>query len=52
MTQVPIGLSTKGLPLGVQVIAAPNNDHLTISVAEEFERKFGGWAPPSTIVAN
>lgn len=51
ITQVPIGLNTNGLPLGVQVIAKAFNDHLTIAVAEEFEKKFGGWVPPTRIVA-
>jgi fatty acid amide hydrolase 2 len=45
-TQVPLGLSARGLPLGVQVIAAHGNDHLTIAVARELERAFGGWIPP------
>ena len=45
-TQVPLGLSTDGLPLGVQVAAIPGNDHLTIAVALELERAFGGWVPP------
>ena len=52
ITQVPLGLSNKGLPLGVQVIAKAFNDHLCIAVAEEFERKFGGWVAPTTILAN
>ena len=45
-TQVPLGLNASGVPLGVQVIAAHGNDHLTIAVASELERRFGGWAPP------
>ncbi len=45
-TQVPVGLDTNGLPLGVQVVGAPGNDHLTIAVAMELERLFGGWVPP------
>ena len=49
VTQVPIGLNSAGLPLGVQVIAKGLNDHLTIAVAEELERRFGGWVPPTTI---
>lgn len=46
VTQVPLGLNPAGLPLGVQVAAAPGNDHLTIAVALELERAFGGWVPP------
>ncbi|KAF4522937.1 hypothetical protein B566_EDAN012632 [Ephemera danica] len=45
-TQVPLGLSKNGLPLGVQVVAAPFNDRLCLAVAEELERRCGGWVPP------
>ena len=46
VTQVPLGLDRNGLPLGVQVAAAPGNDHLTIAAALALERAFGGWVPP------
>lgn len=46
VTQVPLGLDEQGLPLGVQVVAAPGQDHLTIAAALELERVFGGWVPP------
>jgi fatty acid amide hydrolase 2 len=46
VTQVPLGLNKKGLPLGVQVAAIPGNDHLTIAAAIELEKAFGGWTPP------
>ncbi len=46
VTQVPLGLDKRGLPLGVQVVAAPGNDHLSIAVAIELEKQFGGWVPP------
>jgi len=46
VTQVPLGLDSRGLPLGVQVVTAPGNDHLAIAVALELERAFGGWRPP------
>ncbi len=45
-TQVPMGLNANGLPLGVQVVGAPGNDHVTIAVARHLERVFGGWIPP------
>jgi len=45
-TQVPLGLSRRGIPIGVQVIARHGNDHVTIAVAKELERAFGGWVPP------
>ena len=45
-THVPMGLDDDGLPTGFQVVSTPGNDHLTIAVALELERAFGGWAPP------
>ncbi len=47
VTQVPLGLGSAGLPLGVQVAAAPDRDHVSIAVALELERVFGGWVPPA-----
>lgn len=49
-TQVPLGLDPSGLPLGVQVAAAPGNDALTIAVARHLERELGGWVPPRGVV--
>jgi fatty acid amide hydrolase 2 len=46
VTEVPLGLGSRGLPLGVQVAAAPGRDHVSIAVAIELERVFGGWVPP------
>lgn len=46
VTQVPIGLNSERLPLGVQVVAAHGKDHIPIAVALELERAFGGWQPP------
>lgn len=46
-THCPIGLDEKtGCPLGIQIAANPFNDHLTIEVAQDVEKLFGGWAPP------
>jgi fatty acid amide hydrolase 2 len=50
-TQVPLGLSTRGLPLGVQVAAVTGNDHLTVAVALDLEKTFGGWVPPPRLAA-
>jgi fatty acid amide hydrolase 2 len=47
VTQVPLGLSSKGLPVGVQVVGRRDRDHVTIAVALELERALGGWVPPS-----
>jgi fatty acid amide hydrolase 2 len=46
VTQVPLGLNEKGLPVGVQVAGIHGNDHVTIAVALELEKAFGGWVPP------
>ena len=46
VTQVPLGLSRAGLPLGVQVVANHGNDHVTIAVACALERDHGGWVAP------
>jgi fatty acid amide hydrolase 2 len=46
VTQVPAGLSEKGLPLGVQVVSVHGNDHVTVAVAMELEKALGGWVPP------
>jgi fatty acid amide hydrolase 2 len=47
VTQVPLGLGRHGLPLGVQVAAGPQRDHVAIAVALELERRFGGWVRPA-----
>jgi fatty acid amide hydrolase 2 len=47
VTQVPLGIGPEGLPLGVQVASSPGNDHLTIAIARELERRFGGWVFPA-----
>uniref|UniRef100_A0A8C9DMD4 fatty acid amide hydrolase n=1 Tax=Prolemur simus TaxID=1328070 RepID=A0A8C9DMD4_PROSS len=46
VTQCPLGLNAEGLPLGIQVVAGPFNDHLTLAVAQYFEKTFGGWVCP------
>jgi fatty acid amide hydrolase 2 len=48
-TQVPMGVNEDGLPVGVQVITKQGNDHLSIAVAEELERAFGGWVSPGSL---
>ncbi|XP_052835186.1 fatty-acid amide hydrolase 2-A [Drosophila gunungcola] len=46
VTHVPMGLNKRGLPVGLSVIGAPNQDRLCLRVAVELERAFGGWKPP------
>ena len=50
VTQCPLGLTkAEGLPIGVQVIAGPKKDRLTLAVAKEVESRFGGWIPPTLV---
>ncbi|XP_018402299.1 PREDICTED: fatty-acid amide hydrolase 2-A [Cyphomyrmex costatus] len=46
VTQCPLGFDKNQLPIGIQIVANPSCDHLTIAVAQEIERKFGGWREP------
>ena len=49
VTQVPLGLGTWGVPVGVQVVAGRGRDHVSLAVAAELERLAGGWVSPSKI---
>lgn len=42
---VRCGTSPGGLPIGVQVLAAPWREDRCLAVARELERIFGGWQP-------
>lgn len=46
-THVPIGRNREGIPLGFQVVAAPNQDRLCFCIARELDAAFGGWTEPS-----
>lgn len=48
VTVVRCGTSTDGrkLPIGVQVVAAPWREDITLAVAAHLERAGGGWVPP------
>ncbi|XP_050679677.1 fatty-acid amide hydrolase 2-like [Leptidea sinapis] len=48
-TAVPCGLAPDGLPLSIQVIAAPHQDRLCFAVAKQLEKAFGGWNFPQMI---
>ncbi|XP_049870096.1 fatty-acid amide hydrolase 2-B-like isoform X2 [Pectinophora gossypiella] len=52
VTACPIGLNSQGLPVGIQIVGNKCNDHLTIAVAKEFEKAFGGWVPPNQELIN
>jgi hypothetical protein len=32
--------------MGVQIISARTNDFITVRIAQELEKKFGGWKEP------
>nr|CAH7720555.1 unnamed protein product [Callosobruchus chinensis] len=46
VTNCPVKFTKNKLPVGIQVVAAPHNDRLTLAVAAEIEKVFGGWKPP------
>jgi amidase len=45
-TTVPIGHSTDGLPIGVQILSGYLEDNTTIAFARLLEREFGGFSRP------
>lgn len=45
-TNCIVGKDKRGLPIGVQVVTLPGNDHLSLIVAKEIERLYGGWIKP------
>lgn len=49
VTQVPLGLSPQGLPVGLQVVSSMYNDHNSLAVAYDLEKAFGGWVCPSPV---
>lgn len=53
VTSCPVGLSKEtGMPIGIQVIAGKNQDYLSLSVAGQIDKKFGGWIPPCKVSLN
>lgn len=46
VTQVMTGYDRNNMPIGFQVVGNPCQDHLTIAVAKEIERLYGGWKEP------
>nr|XP_042912734.1 fatty-acid amide hydrolase 2-like [Parasteatoda tepidariorum] len=50
VTQCPLGLGRENLRIGVQIVVKPFNDRLSLAVAVELEKVFGGWISPSKIV--
>jgi amidase len=44
---VRCGTSEEGLPIGVQIAAAPEREDIVLTVARQLEQIFGGWTMPS-----
>ena len=51
-TAFPVGLSSAGLPMGLQAIGPYLEDLTTIRFAALVEREFGGFAPPPAFDAS
>lgn len=47
VTQVPLGLDARALPVGVQVVGPRGQDHVPIAAAIALEEALGGWVPPA-----
>jgi amidase len=45
-TAAPVGRSTEGLPIGIQIIGPLLEDRTALRFAELVEREFGGFVPP------
>ena len=43
---VPVGTSTEGLPIGIQVVGRPGEDEIVLRVAGVLDRVFGYSVPP------
>jgi len=46
---VRCGTSRDGLPIGVQIAAAPWREDIALAVAGYLESACGGWQPPPSI---
>ncbi|OQR72549.1 fatty-acid amide hydrolase 2-like [Tropilaelaps mercedesae] len=49
VTICPIGLNDEGIPLSVAVASRRFNDRLTLAIARDLEKAFGGWRPPCPV---
>jgi Asp-tRNA(Asn)/Glu-tRNA(Gln) amidotransferase A subunit family amidase len=47
---VPIGQSSEGLPIGVQIVAHPWQEELVLAVAGELEEQRGAWRAPGSVL--
>jgi amidase len=46
---VRCGESAEGLPIAVQVVAAPWREDIVLAVAAALEQSFGGWKAPNAM---
>ncbi len=47
VTQVPMGLDTRGLPVGLQIVGPPGADHRTLAVGKALsDAGVARWVPP------
>ena len=44
---VRAGTSSDGLPIGVQLVAAPWREDIALALAGHIEAELGGWQPPA-----
>jgi amidase len=44
---VRAGTSPEGLPIGVQLVAAPWREDIALALARRVEARTGGWQPPA-----
>ena len=44
---VPAGVSSEGLPIGVQVVGRPHEEETVLGAARIIEEALGGWRPPA-----
>jgi amidase len=44
---VRCGATADGLPIGVQIAAAPWREDVALALALRLEEAFGGWLPPA-----
>lgn len=50
VTAVPMGLNADGLPIGIQVVAGPGQDHVSIAVAMALQRAgLAKWEAPRPV---
>lgn len=49
VTQVPMGLTARGVPTGIQVVGIHGHDHVPIAVGMALEEASGGWVFPARL---